>query len=77
LEIINRSDDVQGFEVLPRRWVARRTFAWFGRYRRFSEDYEFYPETGETVLQIAIIHIMLRRLAPTAETGCTFQTHPY
>ena len=40
LEIVKRSDDVQGFVVLPRRWVVERTFGWLGRCRRLSKDYE-------------------------------------
>ena len=40
LQIVKRSDDMQGFEVLPRRWVVERTFSWLGRYGRLSKDYE-------------------------------------
>lgn len=52
------------FQVLARRWVVERTFAWLGKYRRFSKDYEYLPETSETLILIAMIHIMLRRLVP-------------
>lgn len=62
LEIIKRSDDMKGFQVLPRRWVVERTFAWFGRYRRLSKDYEFQEDTSETMMYLAMIHIMVRRL---------------
>jgi putative transposase len=51
------------FQVLARRWVVERTFAWLGKYRRLSKDYEYLPETSETLILIAMIHIMLRRLA--------------
>ena len=61
LEIVKRSDI--GFKVLPHRWVVERTFGWFGRYRRLSKDYEYHPETSETMIYIAMIHIMVRRLA--------------
>jgi len=62
LEIVNRAPGQKGFQVLPRRWVVERTFAWLGRYRRLSKDYERYPETSETVVYISSVHIMLRRL---------------
>jgi transposase len=51
------------FQVLARRWVVERTFAWLGKSRRLSKDYESLPETSETLLQIVMSHIMLRRLA--------------
>lgn len=65
LEIVKRNDDLKGFHVLPRRGVVERTFGWLGRYRRLSKDYEFHPETSETVVHIAMINLMVRRLAPT------------
>ena len=63
LTIIKRSDDVQGFKVLPKRWIVERTFAWFGNYRRLSKDYEYHPETSETMIYIAMTHLMIKRLA--------------
>lgn len=63
LQIVKRSDDAQGFVLLPRRWVVERTFGWLSNYRRLSRDYEFRPETGEAMVQVAMIHVMLRRLA--------------
>lgn len=63
LAIIKRSDDVQGFKVLPKRWIVERTFGWFNRYRRLSKDYEYCTDTSETMLYIAMTHIMVRRLA--------------
>jgi len=62
LEIIKRRDDIQGFQVLPRRWVVERTFAWLGKYRRLSKDYEYLPETSEAWIYAAMIHVMVRRL---------------
>ena len=71
LEIVRRSDTSVGFELLPRRWVVERTFAWFGKYRRLSKaclrakrkDYEYHPRSSETMLHLAMIHLMVRRLA--------------
>lgn len=63
LTIVKRSDTAKGFEVLPKRWIVERTFGWFENYRRFSKDYEFDPKTSETMLYIAMTHIMVRRLS--------------
>lgn len=65
LEIVKRSDDMKGFQVLPRRWVVERTFGWLSTYRRLSKDYEQLPETSESFVYVAMIHIMTRRLAGT------------
>lgn len=62
LEIIKRNTDAIGFQVLPRRWVVERTFAWLGRYRRLSKDYEELTDTSETMIQIAMIRLMLGRI---------------
>lgn len=63
LEIVKRNDDVEGFAVLPRRWVVERTFAWLGRYRQLSKDYEVLTENSEAMIQIGMIKLMSRRLA--------------
>jgi putative transposase len=65
LEIVRRTADMVGFEVLPKRWVVERTFAWLGRYRRLSKDYEGKTEVSEAFVYVAMIHLMLRRLAPS------------
>jgi putative transposase len=51
-----------GFRVLPRRWVVERTFAWHGQNRRLSKDYERLCTTSETLIYVAMIRLMLRRL---------------
>ena len=61
IEIVKRSD-LHIFKVLPRRWVVERTFGWLGRYRRLNRDYERQAETGETMVYLAMIRLMLRRL---------------
>lgn len=65
LEIVKRSDAV-GFEVLPKRWIVERTFAWISRNRRLARDFERYATTVVAFVQIAMIRIMLRRLAANA-----------
>jgi putative transposase len=61
LEVTERSG--RGFQSVPRRWVVERTFAWFGGYRRLSKDYEVLPRNSEAMVEIAMISILLRRLA--------------
>jgi len=63
LEIVKRPPDQKGFQVLPHRWVVERTFAWLGRYRRLSKDYERCTKSSEGMIYIASIHTMLKRLA--------------
>ena len=63
LEVVKRTDGQQGFQVLPKRWVVERTFGWLGRHRRLSKDYEKLPATSETLIRLAMIKLMLRRLA--------------
>ena len=63
LEIVKRSDARKGFYVLPKRWIVERTFSWFGNYRRLSKDYEYCIDTSENMLYLAMIHVMVRRLA--------------
>ena len=67
LQVVKRTDQEKGFKVLPKRWVVERTFGWLGRYRRLSKDYEVLPETSEAMIQMAMIHIMVRRLEPTCQ----------
>jgi putative transposase len=57
------------FAVAPRRWVVERSFAWLGRYRRLAREYEYLTATSETVVQVAMIQLLLHRL--------TRQTSPF
>jgi putative transposase len=63
LEIVNRPAGCKGFVLLPRRWVVERTFGWLSHYRVLSKDYEVLPRNSEAVVYVAMIHLMLRRLA--------------
>jgi putative transposase len=62
VEIVKRSQ-LHTFKVLPRRWVVERTFGWLGRYRRLNRDYERHTLTGEIMVHLAMIRLMLARLA--------------
>jgi putative transposase len=64
IEVVSRPPGSKGFVKLPRRWVVERTFAWLGRYRRNSRDYEWFPESSESMIRISSIHRMLRLLKP-------------
>jgi putative transposase len=64
VDITLRSDAVKGFEVVPFRWVVERTLAWLAAYRRLSKDFEFWCEHSESMIYIASIHRLLKRLAP-------------
>ena len=63
LHIVRRPEDAHGFTRLPQRWVVERTFAWLGRSRRLSKDYEKLTATSEAMLKISMIQMMVHRLA--------------
>lgn len=63
LSIVRRSQYQQRGQVSRRRWVVERTFAWLGRYRRLSKDYEFLPESSRAMIFAAMSCLLLRRLA--------------
>jgi putative transposase len=65
LEIVKRAAGTVGFKVLHWRWVVERTFGWLVCSRRLSKDYERNPRVSETMVDVAMIHLMLRRLRPT------------
>jgi putative transposase len=62
LQTVSKPPGQKGFHLLPRPWVAERTFAWLGRSRRLSKDYEKFAETSEAWIDAASIRWMLRRL---------------
>lgn len=66
LDIVKRSDKAEGFEVIRRRWIVKCTFSWLDKCRRLSKDYERVRETSEAVIYVAMINLMLQRLAPKA-----------
>ncbi len=75
LEIVKRSDQVTGFQVLPRRWVVERTFAWFGRNRRLAKDFETTLTSSEAWLYLASVQLLARRLAdPPTSHRCSYVT---
>jgi putative transposase len=61
MEIDGRGES--GFQILSKRWIVERTFAWLVRQRRLARDYERLPETSESFIYAAMIQLMLRRLA--------------
>lgn len=63
LIVVRRTAGMTGFVVLPRRWVVERTLGWLGRWRRLSKDYEELPAVSEAMVTLAMIRIMLHRLA--------------
>ena len=64
LEVVRRPQGVKGFVLLPKRWVVERSFSWLGRRRRLNRDYEHNATSSESMVRIAHIGLMLRRLAP-------------
>jgi transposase len=73
LEIVKRGDDVKGFQLLPRRWVAERTFGWLVRNRCLARDYELLTATSEAMIKVAMICPMLTRLTRQAPAGAIAQ----
>ncbi|MBV9453810.1 MAG: transposase [Rubrobacter sp.] len=67
MEIVERDRQARGFEVLSKkRWIVERTFSWLIRNRRLSKDYERMVQSSETFIKVAIIRLVLRRLARAA-----------
>lgn len=66
LQIVRRPKEATGFVLLPKRWVSERTFAWLGRFRRHSKDYERRTDSSEAMIRMSSIHIMLKKLSPSS-----------
>jgi transposase len=64
LQVVSRPREAKGFILLPKRWVAERTFAWLGRSRRLSKDYERRTDSSESMVRVSTIHLLVKRLAP-------------
>src|SRR5512135_491391 len=64
LEIVKRSEGAVGFEVIPKRWIVERTLGGLNRCRRLSKDYEATSRSVVAMIRLAMIHVMVRRLAP-------------
>jgi len=59
LEVVDRTPGTRGFAVLPNRWIVERTFGWLSRYRRMSKDYERKVQTSETLIEVAMIRLLM------------------
>lgn len=66
IAIVERPPGQKGFQLLPRRWVVERTFAWLGRNRRLAKDFETRPDNQEAWIALASIRLLTRRLAKHA-----------
>lgn len=74
IEIVRRSPETEGFDVLPSRWVVERTFGWLRRYRRLSKDYEADAGSSRSWILWAMIDKILNRLYPSADQLNWFQS---
>jgi transposase len=63
VEVVRKKKGQKGFQVIPRRWVVERTFAWIGKCRRLAKEYESLSASSESWIHLAMIGLMLRRLA--------------
>ena len=62
VEVVKRNE-LHKFQILPKRWIVERAFAWLNWSRRLSKDYELRHTSAETMIHIAFAHLLLRRLA--------------
>ena len=63
VEVAKKREGAIGFEVIPLRWIVERTFGWYNHFRGLSKDYEYHPQISESMVYLASIRIMLRRLS--------------
>ena len=63
LEMVKRPEGIKSFLLRPKRWIVERTFAWLDRYRRLSKEYAYITQTSETMIHVAMIPLMVWRLA--------------
>jgi len=68
IEIVERLSTAVRFEVLPKRWIVERTFAWLSRFRRLARDFERYARTVAAFIHLAMIRIMLKRLVASSSS---------
>jgi putative transposase len=68
LEVVERTPGTRGFSIQPRRWVVERSFAWLSRNRRLAKDYERKVQTSESLIEVAAIRLLVRRLAEPMPT---------
>lgn len=73
LEVVERAAGAHGFQLLPRRWVVERSLAWLSRNRRLATDYERMVQTSETLIALAAVRLLLRRLKAPTDTVWTFR----
>ena len=66
LDIVRRSDDAKGFQLVRKRWIVERTFAWLYKSRRLSHDYEKRVDHSESHIYVCMCHLMLKRLTKTS-----------
>jgi putative transposase len=67
LHVVSRPAGAEGYVRLPQRWVVERTFAWLGRSRRLAKDCEHLAASSEAMIQVSMIQMMVRRLAPVKQ----------
>ena len=67
LKVVKRTPGVRGWSQQPHRWIVERTFSWLSRNRRMSKDYERKVQTSETLIEVAMIRLLLARLGRQAQ----------